>query len=224
MRPAGGAYRIRTGVNGLEGRCATAAPILRIVSFRMHALQGETDPGFNLSTSGTRITSTRYYAPRVEFLTARHPTTAAGGTGRIRTGNLPRYCSNWIPRSLCPIIPPGLSTGGQVFPCSQDKCTTTCSRWRRMTESNRPPGRGNNPDRPSCAILPVCPGCHALLTSALPPCSPYGGAGLSLQSENKKKGVIHFRGVRSRMEGRVGFEPTASRLCCRSTSACASRP
>jgi hypothetical protein len=23
---------------------------------------------------------------------------------------------------------------------------------------------------------PVCPGCHALLTSALPPCSPYGGA------------------------------------------------
>lgn len=32
MRPAGGAYRIRTGVNGLEGRCATAAPMLRITA------------------------------------------------------------------------------------------------------------------------------------------------------------------------------------------------
>lgn len=30
--PAGGAYRIRTGVNGVEGRCATAAPILRITA------------------------------------------------------------------------------------------------------------------------------------------------------------------------------------------------
>ena len=37
-----------------------------------------------------------------------------------------------------------------------------------------------------CSILPVCPGCHALLTSALPPCSPYGGAGLSLQSGKKE--------------------------------------
>ena len=30
LRYRGGAYRIRTGANGLEGRCATAAPMLRM--------------------------------------------------------------------------------------------------------------------------------------------------------------------------------------------------
>lgn len=123
------------------------------------------------------------------------------------------------------ILPPGSpESGGPVFADCQDKCHDFCSRWRRMTESNRPPGRGNNPDRPSCAVLPVCPGCHALLTSALPPCSPYGGAGLSLQSGTKRKKVIHSRSPWSRVEGGIGFEPIASGCACRCTSACASRP
>ena len=70
-----------------------------------------------------------------------------------------------------------------------------------------------DPDRPSCAILPVCPGCHALLTSALPPCSPYGGAGLSLQSVLRKKKEGDSHACSSRVESGAGFEPAAFRLC-----------
>lgn len=84
------------------------------------------------------------------------------------------------------VSPPVHYSGGPVFADCQDKCWLSAAWWR-MTESNRPPGRGKNPDRPSCAILPVCPGCHALLSSALPLFSPYRGAGLSLQSDTKMK-------------------------------------
>ena len=35
-----------------------------------------------------------------------------------------------------------------------DKCTTTCSRWWHMTESNRPPGKGCAPR--SDPVVPYC--------------------------------------------------------------------
>ena len=74
-----------------------------------------------------------------------------------------------------------------------------------------------------CCILPVCPGCHALLTSALPLFSPDRGAGLSRLSDKKKEGDS-LPVVQDRVEGRIGFEPIASGCACRCTSACASRP
>ena len=112
---------------------------------------------------------------------------------------IPAWKAGVLPLHQCCVSPPGSPvSGGPVFADCQDKCHDFCSRWRRLTESNRPPGRGKNPDRPSCAVLPVCPGCHALLTSALPTFSPDAGASLSRLSDTKmKKGVIPLSGVPS---------------------------
>ena len=117
-----------------------------------------------------------------------------------------------LPLHKCCVSPPGSPvSGGPVFADCQDKCHDLCSRWRRMTESNRPPAGGFfrriDPVAPYCRSVPavmrswfphchcftlqmgaVCPCCQALLTSALPLFSPDRGAGLSLQSDKQKEG------------------------------------
>ena len=68
----------------------------------------------------------------------------------------------------------------------------------------------------------VCPSCHASLTSALPPCSPYGGAGLSLQSIMERE-EIHF-GSPHCHGGQSRIRTCCRLLCCSRASESTFRP
>ena len=128
----------------------------------------------------------------------------SGGTSRNRT-DISSTLAKAGTFPHCSVSPPGHYSGGQVFPCSQLKegdSTTPKYRpcgaaYRTRTGDTCLEGRGVT-TTPMLRITAgafnrraVCPGCHASLTSALPPCSPYGGAGLSLQSRQKKKRGDH---------------------------------
>lgn len=70
--------------------------------------------------------------------------------------------------------------------------------------------------------MPVCPGCHASLTSALPPRSH--PAGVPVFPGRHTQEIINAAGNHSAVEGGAGFEPTAFACAGQCTSACASHP
>lgn len=141
MRPAGAAYRTRTGPSSLEGCCATTTQMLHVVRrWYQHprtcrlSVASAVFPAVIPSVQNVSVSFNR--GEIIIRATYQNPVEERARIGLALPGlHIPAIAPS---RS---VLPPVHYSGGPVFADCQDKCWLSAAWWR-MTESNRPPGQG----------------------------------------------------------------------------------